>query len=104
MNQLIQRVNQYDNWIKNGEPACTWLSGIQVPYSYMIALSQQYCKENKYELDKLTIDTKVTKFTDSSKITTKPANGRYISGLFIEGARFDMETMMLDYQQPKVLI
>jgi len=55
-------------------------------------------------LDKLTIDTKVTKFTDSSQITAKPPNGRYICGLFIEGARFDMETMMLDYQRPKVLI
>lgn len=52
----------------------------------------------------MTIDTKVTKFTDSSQITSKPSNGRYISGLFIEGARFDMETMMLDYQQPKALI
>lgn len=74
--QLIKRVEQYNNWIKNGEPTVTWLSGIQIPFSYMIALSQQYCKENKYELDKLTIDTKVTKFTDASQITCKPANGR----------------------------
>jgi len=47
----------------------------------MIALSQQYCKENGLELDKLTIDTKVTKELDVSKIQSKPKNGRYICGL-----------------------
>jgi len=80
MNHLKKRIDQYNEWIKC-EPTVTWLSGIHVPYSYLIALCQQFCKQNGLELDKLTIDTKVTKFTDPSKIQSKPKNGRYIYGL-----------------------
>jgi len=54
----------------------TWLSGIHVPYSYMIALSQQFCKQNTLELDKLTVDTRVTTYTDAGKVPSKPKNGR----------------------------
>lgn len=56
------------------------------------------------ELDKLTIDTKVTKFTDPSKIQSKPKNGRYIYGLYIEGARFDEDQKVIKKQKPKILI
>lgn len=41
---------------------------------------------------------------DPSKITCKPKNGRYICGLFIEGARFDIEAQLIKKQKPKVLI
>jgi dynein heavy chain len=39
MTFTLKRIDQYNNWIKNGEPPVTWLSGIQIPFSYMIALS-----------------------------------------------------------------
>jgi dynein heavy chain len=37
---LTKRTDQFNEWIK-GEPALTWISGIHVPYSYLIALNQQ---------------------------------------------------------------
>lgn len=52
----------------------------------------------------MTIDTKVTKILDPSKITSKPKNGRYITGLYIEGARFDIDQQIIKKQKPKVLI
>lgn len=103
MVHLRRRIDQYNEWIKC-EPNCTWLSGIHIPYSYMVALSQQFCKQNTLELDKLTIDTRVTNFTDSSKVPSKPKNGRYISGMYIEGARFDLEKFVIKKQKPKILI
>jgi len=75
MTHLRRRIDQYNEWIKC-EPNVTWLSGIHVPYSYMIALSQQFCKQNTLELDKLTVDTRVTTYTDAGKVPSKPKNGR----------------------------
>lgn len=103
MSHLKKRIEQQNEWIKC-EPNVTWLSGIHIPYSYLVALCQQQCKQNQLELDKLTIDTKVTKILDTSKITSKPKNGRYISGLQIEGAKFDLESMVIKKQNPKMLI
>lgn len=40
MMHLKRRVDQYNEWIKC-EPTVTWLSGIHVPYSYLVALCQQ---------------------------------------------------------------
>jgi dynein heavy chain len=70
----------------------------------MIALSQQFCKQNTLELDKLTVDTRVTTYTSANMVPSKPKNGRYISGMYIEGARFDMEKLVIKKQKPKVLI
>lgn len=42
--------------------------------------------------------------TLQGELTSPPADGAYISGMFIEGARWDPETMMLAESMPKVLV
>ena len=39
----------------------------------------------------------------ASELTVRPENGCYIRGLFVEGARWDMETFELAESRPKEL-
>jgi dynein heavy chain len=46
----------------------------------------------------------VTKFYDPKEVTKRLEDGTYVYGLYIEGARWNSETMALDYQKPKILV
>jgi dynein heavy chain len=81
-----------------------WLSGLHIPETYIAALVQTACRDKGWPLDKSTLYTKVTRFTDSSKVTEKPKYGCYIEGLYLEGAGWDLESSMLCKQDPKVLV
>ena len=69
----------------------------------MTALVQTTCRKKKWALDKSTLYTHVTKFTEK-EIKTKPEEGCYIIGLYIEGAAWNLEKCCLKRQNPKELI
>ena len=48
--------------------------------------------------------TKCTKFVSASEVSKRMEYGTYVQGLFLEGARWNMETDCLDYQKPKELV
>jgi dynein heavy chain len=98
-----KRQQQYAEWVK-AEPYVMWLSGLHVPESYLKALMQTACRKNGWPLDKTTLFTKVTKFTDPKSITERPPTGCYVHGLFMEGANWDNEKNCLKKQDPKQLI
>ena len=99
-----KRYNQYDSWIKNGEPAVMWLSGLQIPETYLAALVQSACRSKGWALDRSTLYTQVTKQTDPAAITEKLPHGCYVSGLYLEGAGWDIQRSLLMRQEPKKLV
>ncbi|CAH3028713.1 unnamed protein product, partial [Porites evermanni] len=44
MEHFLKRLNQYNNWVNEGEPAVIWLSGLHIPESYLTALVQATCR------------------------------------------------------------
>jgi dynein heavy chain len=103
MGHFIARYKQYDQWIKMGEPAVMWLSGLHIPESYLTALVQTTCRTRGWPLDKSTLYTVVTKYTDGSGLEALES-GCYVSGLYLEGAAWDIERSELRVQDPKVLV
>lgn len=101
---FIRRYKQYKDWDEIEEPKCIWLSGLHIPESYLTALVQTTCRSKGWALDKSTLYTVVLKERDPSKITKRIDQGTYIQGMFIEGARWNVEKDCLDYQRPKELI
>lgn len=81
-----RRYQQYSNWIKNGEPIVIWLSGLHVPEAYITALVQTTCRKNLWPLDRSTLYTQVTQYTDPKEITERLQSGCYVQGLYLEGA------------------
>lgn len=101
---FLRRYQQYKEWDEIEEPKVIWLSGLQIPESYLTALVQTTCRHKGWALDKSTLYTVVTGETDASKITKRLEHGTYIQGLYIEGARWNIDKGCLDYQIPKQLV
>ena len=103
MGHYTRRYNQYDLWINEGEPAVIWLSGLHIPESYLTALVQTTCRLRSWPLDKSTLYTVVTKHTDPEGLTHLES-GCYVTGMYLEGARWDHDASELAIQDPKVLV
>ncbi|XP_038008579.1 dynein heavy chain 10, axonemal [Motacilla alba alba] len=96
------RYDQYSSWISEGEPEVMWLSGLHIPESYLTALVQATCRKNRWPLDHSTLYTEVTKYRKAEDITEGAAQGCYVSGLFLEGADWDIEQGCLIPSKPRV--
>ncbi|KAL9651290.1 hypothetical protein ABK040_001243 [Willaertia magna] len=104
LNYFKERHNQYVGWVKTlQDPVVIWLSGLHEPESYITALVQVTCKKYKWPLDRTTTITKVTKYVNHSDIKSKPEDGCYVRGLFLEGAGWDVDAQSLVIQKPKQL-
>jgi len=105
MDHLKKRDVQYKYWEKNkDEPNAIWLSGLHIPESYLTALVQTTCRRKGIALDKATLYTDVTSMISPDEVKTKPEDGCYIHGLYLEGAKWNIEKNCLDYQNPKELV
>jgi len=104
MDHFMKRYRQYNSWSTVGDPAVFWLSGLHIPESLLSALVQASCRRRGWALDKSTLYTKITKMTDPSEAKTKLLDGTYVEGIYLEGARWDLEKAELARQFPKVLI
>jgi dynein heavy chain len=86
---LIERIEFMDNWITQGPPDSFWMSAFFFPQGYMTAALQTYAREKTIAIDTLDFRTEVTKMTKED-VSGGPAQGVYIYGAYMEGARFDV--------------
>ncbi|XP_039277456.1 dynein heavy chain 10, axonemal [Nilaparvata lugens] len=104
MQVFERRVHQFRNWIYNGRPHSVWLSGLHAPESYLTAVVQMTCRENRWPLDRSTLYTCVTDFPYEDSVTCDPPTGCYVHGLYLEGAQWDSLNGRLCTSWPKVLV
>ncbi|XP_014373608.2 dynein heavy chain 10, axonemal, partial [Alligator sinensis] len=98
------RYNQYMSWVTESEPNVMWLAGLHIPESYLTALVQATCRKNSWPLDRSTLYTHVTKYSTAEEVTERPGQGCFVSGLYLEGADWDIENSCLIKSKPKVLV
>lgn len=102
-----------------------WLSGLHIPESYLTALLQAACRKNGWALDCCTLYTEVSSCRSEEEVTDRPTQGDeiniivcsiwwvflktslaavgcYVSGMYLEGADWDMEKGCLVRSKPKV--
>ncbi|KAJ8266677.1 hypothetical protein GJAV_G00133350 [Gymnothorax javanicus] len=99
-----RRFEQYKSWVEEGEPTVMWLSGLHIPESYLTALVQATCRKNGWPLDRSTLYTQVTQYRTADEVQEKPEQGCFVSGLYLEGADWDLENSCLVRSTPKVLV
>ena len=89
---LTQRCAQLNEWVAAGanEPLkVTWIAGLINPQSFLTAVRQTGAQRMGAELDKLTIATEITKKMSKDEIDAPSRDGAYISGMYMQGARWD---------------
>jgi len=89
MDNLLQRLKQLMDWQADLMlPKVAWLSGFFNPQSFLTAILQQQARKNEWPLDKVVTATEVTKKAPE-EVGEASKEGSYISGLTMEGARWD---------------
>ena len=100
---LLSRDEQDRAWLDGGRRNCYWMTGWFNPTGFLSAMKQEVASEHKWALDDVVYRTESTAFERADEVRAPPAEGVYVSGLFLEGAAFDKETGILVESEPKKL-
>lgn len=94
---LMARALQLSNWTDDPTniPLVVQLNYLFNPQSFLTAIMQCHANSNKLELDKLSIQTDVTRKT-FEQTDNKARHGAYVTGLYMEGARWNWTTTSIE--------
>ncbi|KAF0872636.1 DYH9 protein, partial [Crocuta crocuta] len=88
---LLNRIKELEAWIGDFTmPSTVWVTGFFNPQSFLTAIMQSTARKNAWPLDQMALQCDVTK-KDREDFRSPPREGAYIHGLFMEGARWDVE-------------
>uniref|UniRef100_A0A803V436 Dynein axonemal heavy chain 17 n=1 Tax=Ficedula albicollis TaxID=59894 RepID=A0A803V436_FICAL len=88
---LLARISELEAWTRDFSLPCTlWLGGFFNPQAMLTAVMQTAARRNKWPLDTMTLQCDVTK-KSREDFASAPREGAYVHGLFMEGARWDVQ-------------
>ncbi|PNF44063.1 hypothetical protein B7P43_G16227 [Cryptotermes secundus] len=88
---LLLRLRELETWSTDFVlPSSVWLSGFFNPQSFLTAIMQSTARKNELPLDKMCLQCDVTK-KHKEDFSSAPREGAYVHGLFMEGARWDIQ-------------
>ncbi|TYZ63897.1 hypothetical protein PybrP1_001177 [[Pythium] brassicae (nom. inval.)] len=99
---LLERLDFVARWVEHGIPAVFWISGFFFPQGFMTGTIQNHARRYKLPIDSLSFQFLMLRH-EVHELATRPTDGCYTYGLFIEGARWDKEAQALDEPLPREL-
>ncbi|NWY63743.1 DYH9 protein, partial [Erithacus rubecula] len=88
---LLARISELEAWTRDFSlPSTLWLGGFFNPQAILTAVMQTAARRNKWPLDTMTLQCDVTK-KSREDFASAPREGAYVHGLFMEGARWDLQ-------------
>jgi dynein heavy chain len=97
---LSQRVQFLRKWIRLGKPEAYWLSSFFFPQGFLTAILQSFARKYQTPIDILGFAFDFQPFAEVENITDVPEDGCLIYGLFMEGTRWDSNSMQLEDSVP----
>jgi dynein heavy chain len=102
---LLARITFLGDWMESGSSPCNyWVSGFFFTQAFITGTLQNYARKYKTPIDRCEFDFAVLKPEEEEKAKVQKADdGAYIRGLFMEGARWDVETHAIAESHPREL-
>ncbi|PFH34573.1 dynein heavy chain family protein [Besnoitia besnoiti] len=104
LGNLKERLEHLQDWTKDplSVPKVVDLSKLFNPQSFLTAIKEVASQQHQLELNKLTILTTVTK-KDVASVEAAARDGAFVTGLYLDGARWDAAANCLEVSRPKEL-
>ena len=96
---LVARVAFMRMWLVNGQPAAFPLPAFFFPQGFMTASLQTFARKHKEAIDGLSFTFTLLK-QPGDEIQQGPEDGVIVYGLYLEGARLDTESWLLQDSRP----
>jgi dynein heavy chain len=100
---LLARLKFFQDWIERGTPVIFWISGFYFTQSFLTGVLQNYARQYTIPIDHLGFEFEVMDMEDEGEGVSRPQDGAYIKGLFMEGARWDRKKKFIGESNPKIL-
>ena len=103
INDCNERTDFLQGWYDNGTPNIFWISGFFFPQAFLTGTMQNYARKKVIAIDELSYKFEIRDDIQKEDVKERPEAGCLVYGLFLEGARWNKETHMLDDSEPKKL-
>jgi dynein heavy chain len=122
---LVDRLQFLQRWMDNGPPNVFWISGFFFTQSFLTGVRQNFARKYGIPIDETTYDFRVLNTQENLAVNAvakgekppasavdvsgqpisgaSPADGAYINGLFLQGARWDANHGVLSDSKPREL-
>jgi dynein heavy chain len=101
--ELKQRIVFFNKWIEQGTPNSFWFSGFFFPQAFVTGTLQNYARKYGVAVDRLSFQFSVMEGVNPTEVVERPADGCYVYGMWLEGARWDGPKHSLGESKPKEL-
>ena len=104
VSDLLDRTAFIQRWVDHGPPTVFWISGFVFPQAFLTGTLQNFARKYTFAIDAVSFEFRVMDHIhDPAEVEAGPDDGCYVHGLFLEGARWNQDTHILDESRPKEL-
>jgi dynein heavy chain len=102
IHDLHARIHFMRDWLRNGQPKAFWLSGFFFPQGFLTGALQNHARKYHVAIDTLSFSFKMLKAEGLNDIGAEDVkeDGVLVYGLFMDGARWNRQTQMIDDSKP----